>query len=515
MAKVALIVTVLLLLTFQAPLSIRSQPLEGLVHIRFQLDVRVFATTAAINAAGFDVDVEDLESNPVRKLVRERLSRLDADLQARLRKFYTGHDIELDAIKQQSKYLSFSLVLNGPPSFSLLGDSRREPPPRTFDKTPVIPVEAQSLIGFERLVKETWEKAELARLWEEVRPFYVREVESYRPHIHRMILECLRYMRTEARLALDRQIFFTPDLLNGYGIVNARNIGHDYFLLVGPTRTQSKSMHSVRHEYLHFMIDPLVAKYAGHLPEPEPFLKLVRERSNPLGRYEGDFTLMVTESMIHMLELQLDKKSREQKDLTILADYDEGLILAPYFDEALQKFEKNQGSLQEFFPFMIQGIRLETEKTRPASLTQLKREIETRQLREKKDSDARTLEREEIRKKLVAANELLLATEFEKAQVLLEEVLRRDPANPNALYAMAQLAAKDQELDQALELYELAAKNAGESAWLKAWSFVRRGNIYQFQEKPELAKREWSRVLELTGDLRGAAEAAKKALAEP
>lgn len=470
---------------------------------------------AAINAAGFDLDVEDLEQNPVRKLVRERLSRLDADLQARLRKFYTGRDVELDAIKQQSKYLSFSLVLNGPPSFALLGDSRRDTPPEALDKVPIIPVEAQSLVGFERLVKETWEKAELARLWEEIRPLYVREVESYRPHIHRMILECLRYMRTEARLALDRQIFFTPDLLNGYGIVNARNIGQDYFLLVGPTRAQSKPMRAVRHEYLHFMIDPLITKYAGHLPESEPFLKMVGERSNPLPRYERDFTLMVTESMIHMLELQLDKKSREQKDLTILGDYDEGLILAPYFDEALQKFEKNQESLQEFFPLMIQGIRLEKEKTRTVSLTQLKQEIETGQLRAKKESDARMQEQEEIREKLVAANELLLATEFEKAKVLLEEVLRRDPANPNALYAMAQLASKDQDLDRALELYELAAKNAGESAWIKAWSFVRRGNIYQFQEKPALAKREWSRVLELSGNLRGAGEAARKALAEP
>jgi hypothetical protein len=470
---------------------------------------------SAINAAGFDLDAGDLQQNPVRKLVRERLSRLDPDLQARLRKFYTGHDIELDAIKQQSKYLSFSLVLNGPPGFALLADSRREAPPEALEKVPIIPVEAQSLIGFERLVKETWEKGDLARVWEEVRPMYVREVESYRPHIHSMILECLRYMRTEARLALDRQIFFTPDLLNGYGIVNARNIGQDYFLLVGPTRGQSKSMRAVRHEYLHFMIDPLITKYAGHLPEAEPFLKMVRERSNPLGRYERDFTLMVTESMINMLELQLDKKSKEQRDLTILADYDEGLILAPYFDEALQKFEKNQGSLQEFFPVMLQGIRLETEKTRTASLSQLKQAIETGKLRTKKESDANTLEQEEIRKNLVAANELLLATEFEKAQVLLQEVLRRDPANPNALYAMAQLASKDQELDRALELYELAAKNAGESTWIKAWSLVRKGNIYQFQEKPELAKREWSRVLELAGDLRGAAEAARKALAEP
>src|SRR5687767_2560463 len=110
---------------------------------------------------------------------------------------------------------------------------------------------------------------------------------------------------------------------------------------------------------------------------------------------------------------------------------------------------------------MIQEIRLEEEKTRTASLTQLKQEIETGQLRAKKEANARMQEQEEIRKNLLAAHELVLPKEFEQARVLLAQVLRRDAANPNALYAMAQLASNDPDLDRALDLYELAAKNAG------------------------------------------------------
>src|SRR5437773_2658316 len=120
---------------------------------------------------------------------------------------------------------------------------------------------AQLIDGFESLVRETWEKGDLAGLWNTIRPFYLQEIEIYRPLIRGTILECLRYLRTEARVALDRQVIFTPDLLNGYGIVNARNIGDNYYLLVGPSRLSPRPTRGIRHEYLHFMVDPLMAKY--------------------------------------------------------------------------------------------------------------------------------------------------------------------------------------------------------------------------------------------------------------
>src|SRR5205823_542404 len=47
------------------------QLVEGLVNIKFQLDSRVFAATAALNAAGFDLDAAELAENPPRKLVRD------------------------------------------------------------------------------------------------------------------------------------------------------------------------------------------------------------------------------------------------------------------------------------------------------------------------------------------------------------------------------------------------------------------------------------------------------------
>jgi len=85
------------------------------VNIKFQLDSRVFAATAALNAAGFDLDAAELAENPPRKLVREWLSRMPPELLERLRQFYVSHDVERDPLKQQSKYISLSLSLTGAP----------------------------------------------------------------------------------------------------------------------------------------------------------------------------------------------------------------------------------------------------------------------------------------------------------------------------------------------------------------------------------------------------------------
>jgi len=56
---------------------------------------------------------------------------------------------------------------------------------------------------------------------------------------------------------------------------------------------------------------------------------------------------------------------------------------------------------------------------------------------------------------------------------------------------------------------------AGADVWIAGWSWLRRGNIYQFLGDAERAKAEWSKVLKLQGNLRGAAEAAQKSLTQP
>ena len=213
-----------------------SQPVEGLVHIRFVPDVRVFAVMSAINAAGFDLDAADLSGAPVRSLVRQRMQDIDADLLARLRTFYQSKGDPGDPVNNQGSYISLALLLSGPPQFQLA------------IRADEIPAEAKAVIGFESLVAEIWQKGSLEQLWAEVRPAYLEEIDAYRPLIRDMIVQALGYARTGARISLDRMVNFIPDPLGGYGTVNARNVGETYIVVVGPSRTRTSSVRAIRHE---------------------------------------------------------------------------------------------------------------------------------------------------------------------------------------------------------------------------------------------------------------------------
>jgi len=457
----------------------------------------VFAVMAAINAGGFDIDAGSLEQNPARRLAREHLSRLSPELLARIQKFYQARNVELDDVKQQSKYVSFALILQGPPEFKLEVKSNRLPP------------DVHDLVGFELLVKELWEQGALQSLWEKILPYYAQEVESYRPLIRGMILDSLRYMRTDARVALDREVIFIPDLLNAYGIVNARNVEPVYILVAGPSRTNRRPTTAVRHEYLHFMIDPLIVKYSGSLPPREPFLKMVRGLPHRLARYENDLPLMVSESLIQVLELRLDRLEDAPKTEAIIEGYEKGLILAPYFDESLKKFEARQESFQEFAPELIHGIDFENEKGRSETIRQLKTQLQPAAATAPQPQPSN-----DLRGLLSSGNQLLLERRFSQAKEVLERVLEQDAENPSAMFGLAQISAQEQDFGRALDLYGRTANQSGAEPWIRAWSLVRRGNIYQFQGDTTQARQEWTRVHQLQGDLKGAAQAAGKALAE-
>ncbi len=481
-------------LSYPAP-----QAVQGLVNLRFQPDVRVFAVMAALNAAGFDSAPEVLAQNPLRRAVKERMSSVSGELLYKLRDFYEGAGDEGGVEKRQARFISYALLMNGPPDFSV-----------PF-KPEEIPEDARPAAGFEKLVAQLWREARLAELWKQVAPQYVDEIEAYRPLIRDMIIGAVRYMHTEARIALDRQVTFIPDLLNAFGVVNGRNIGNTYVVVVGPSRSRDRSLKAVRHEYFHFLLDPLLASQRREFPPPEPFLARVRLQPSAPAAYRGDFPLVVTESLIRAVELRLDAQPREAALSRMLELYDQGLILVPRFAEELEKFERTTEPMQQYFPALIAGIRDEAPEARAASMDRLRTELAGRgggQPARAQDSAPN-----EVAGLLAEANRLLVARQFDQAAVVLERVLGADEHNANALFGLGQVALHRQEFETALDLYSRAAANAtaGET-WIAAWSYVHRGNVYKFLDQPEKARAEWTRVLELKGDMRGATEAAQKAL---
>lgn len=487
----------ILLLSLAAAATGYPQLVEGLAHISFSPDARTFAVMAAINAAGFDLDADKLDVNFARRLVRARLAGLEPGLRERLRRFYDEHNTEKSDLEQQSKYLSYALLLGPPPRF-LPAVARSE-----------LPADAAALAGFELLLEDLWTKGGLARLWDEVRPYYVEEVESYRPLVRGMILETLRRLRIDMRVSLDRRIVFVPEPLDAFGIVNARNTGDDYYVIVGPSTKAAKLINSVRHEYLHYQLDPLVAKYWGLLPEADPFLERLKRMPSALQPFRRDFLLMVTESLVAALEARLRGPDAAARAEDLVRNYDKGLLLAPYFDEELEKFEKGRDSILDAFPAMMEGVAREVKKDRDAAVTLLRKKLAARPA-----EGAPMPNPSPLRALLEKANVLLQERRFDEAEPLLEQALALESGNASALFGLAQIAGQRGETARALDLYEKAAARAGAQTWIAGWCYVHRGNIFRRQGDADRARAEYARVAELHGDLHGASEAAARALAE-
>ena len=91
---------------------------------------------AALNAAGFDVEVASSQYHPVREIVRSYAKDVDPDLIARLKFFYNTRKGSQTDEAQLAKYISLAVNLSGAP------DSIPSPAEEA------LPPDARSVVGF-------------------------------------------------------------------------------------------------------------------------------------------------------------------------------------------------------------------------------------------------------------------------------------------------------------------------------------------------------------------------------
>src|SRR5215472_5167686 len=111
-------------------------------------DLRMFTAMAALNAAGFDVELGP-QYHPVREAVRKYAAEVDPDLIERLKAFYSTKKGSQSDELQLPKYISLAVSLSDAPSLKLLTHEENIPP------------DARSVAGFADLMREYYEAAHL------------------------------------------------------------------------------------------------------------------------------------------------------------------------------------------------------------------------------------------------------------------------------------------------------------------------------------------------------------------
>lgn len=298
--------------------------------VKIQPDARLIVMMAALDAAGFDLVPEGQRVSPFRAQVRREQADLDADLRARLRRFYEGHRLHQEnstpptAAEQASRYVSLAYALGPPPSF--------EAPARTDD----LPAGLLEVLDFAPLVREFYRKSGI----EERLPGYLRSYvaagDELRQGTSAMVRNVLSYLHTRPQTNIiervpvkspnanekknaqivyttrerERRFFIVPDLLAVPGSINFRIIGDDYYVVV-PAGTNPASS-ELRRAYLQYVIDPFILRYNREITERRDALrKLIDDVAKASTRtLSPDVYLTIARSLVAAAETRLDELAR-------------------------------------------------------------------------------------------------------------------------------------------------------------------------------------------------------------
>jgi hypothetical protein len=492
---------ILLLLCTQ----VYGQDLSGIVNINFVPDVRLFIVMAAINAGGFNYESAP-SMHPVRLQVRQKLKLLDPFLLQRLHDFYIAHHTVDNPQQEIARYTSLALLLSDPPQLEI------NLPPKD------IPPEVHDVQGFQQILPTFYHQADLQQLWAEVRPRYLAEIEQYKPVTRQSIVQVLQYLRTEARIVMDRQIFFIPDLMSAHGVSNSRIVGSLYYLVVGPAETPEKNLRNIRHEYLHFLLDPLIEKNGLAIVQQQEVLQLFKDRPELLAKYQKDLKLLNTESLIEAIQLRIDLVNQNrQRPVSsdsireqLARHYDAGNILVYHYYEKLQDFERASASFPEYLAAIIQSLDMKRELQRKEWFV-----AEAEKLRQQHEVQSKQLqERIEWVRQLERANVLLQQKNFDEAEKVLLPMKERRPDEPAVLFGLGQIQIHRQNASAAESYFNAVIARPEAPAWMVAWSRLNLASVYRATDRLAEARVALQLVASSNEALRGARDEAKKRLAD-
>ena len=310
-----------------------------------QLDASpvLFTMMAALNATGYNADLDSPNNSPLRNRVRGELAKRTIPSLPRLKEFFALHH-KGSSGDELGQYISFALSVTGPPAF-------------TFRQGADIPPDVKDMADLSPLLAAFYKEAGIDDLWKGAQPDIDRMIAPYHTGVVNALLQVNAYLRQQTSGFRGRhfQIFLEP--LAAPSQVHTRSFGNEYTVVITPS--PRPKIDEVRHAYLYYLLDPLATRNAEILARKK-VLADHAERARMLPpEYKEDFLLLVTGSLVRAVEARLDHKPE-----AVEQSLKEGYILTPYFNEALAKFEKEEQSMVLYYTTMVQSIDLLKEDQR-------------------------------------------------------------------------------------------------------------------------------------------------------
>jgi tetratricopeptide (TPR) repeat protein len=453
----------------------------------------LFTVMAAINAAGYDTEIDSPSNNPLRRAIRQQLAGQKLESVFELKRFVRDHK-QADPAADLSQYISFALSVDAPPSFT----------PRYLNN--MMPPDAAALEGFTPLLINFYREAHIADLWKRSQLAIDKVIEQYHAPVSRAVLLANAYARNPTSGFLGRRFQIYVDLLGAPNQVQTRSYVDDYFVVVTPS-TELR-VQDIRHAYLHYLFDPLGLKYAKQLLTKSPIGDYALGAPLLADHFKKDFILLATESFIKAVESRMDKKP----EMAIEAAK-EGFVLAPGFAEILANdYEKQDVVLRLHFPDMVESLNFRTEEKRFENF-QFATAATSRTVRvtgEKPPVELTGAELTLDKAELSYKNRDLASSKALYLRVLTETPLTTMHAK--AYYGLARITVLERKPEEADMLFRKVLE-LDPDAYTKSWSLLYLARLADSQgNRPEEAQKFYKAALAVEGAPDSVRTAAEKGL---
>ena len=469
---------------------------------------QVFSTMCALDAAGFGADESTLAEMPERLALRADLLKMQGPATEALRKFYREHTLA-DPGETLSRYLAFALVVGPPPDFQFQVDPD------------VLPPDVLALEGFQGILVNFYKEAHLDLRWARIEPEYEHAAMRYQGPLSRIVTLTHAYLREVLQHSHGASFTIYVEPLAG-ARTTLRSFGDSYGVVVG-TGPQLP-IDDIQQAYLHFLLDPLPVRYREQVRSKSALLDIAAHAPRLPVEYQDDFMAFTGECLVKAVELRLQHPAPSELESALREDDESGFILVRPLVQQLQKFEKSELSMPEYFPDLIGKIDVVAERKRLQSITFAPAAPPSASTFD--ESSSRNQE-SELRHWLADGDNQIALQNGPAAAATFEKVLQKYPNQPQAMYGLAIASVLSGQAGRAKELFEelVAPPSPGAAApvgsggaanpEILAWSHVYLGRIHDLEGDRELAVGHYQAALDVEGAPESVRVAARQGIDAP
>ncbi len=487
------LVPVLVAAVFAASVASPQVPQPG-----GQLDASpaLFALLCAVNAAGYDAELDAASTHPLRRSIRQEIAKRNPSTVPDIRAFMAKHR-QQDANWDLRLYVAYALMVDGPPRFKFRFPAYQLPP------------DVAALEDFAPILEKFYVEAGIEDLWQRSQPAIEQVLERYHTPIQNAVTEINAYLRNPPGVVyMGKRFQIFVDLLGAPNQLHSHSILDDYYVVL--THSPSPNYNEVRRAYMHYLLDPLASKFMEELDKKKALGDYALGAPFLADHYKTDFLLLATRSLIRAIEARLAPASRRKA--MVDEAMEEGFILTAHFQEQLPEYEKQEQAMRLYFPELVKSIDLGREERRMFGVEFSQKRRERRVIRGEPPPPppeltgaARTLEE---------AENLYRARDLDKAREAFLRAAQESnerPLQARAYYGLARVAALRNDPDLAEQLFERTLALGPEPAD-KGWTLVYLGRLSEAAGDRTKATAYYQAALEVEGITPAAREAAQNGM---